>query len=104
MTKSPIVNAFLALLYIVIISLIFYFGATFKIGKDNYIFAPIAFLSLFTFSAATMGYLFFYQPFVFYFDGKKKQALNLFLQTLMIFGGITFAIFIFLFLISFSKS
>jgi hypothetical protein len=103
MTKSPIINAFLALLYIIAVSLILYTGTIFKVG-NNSIFAPIALLSLFTFSTAIMGYLFMYQPFVFYFDGKKKQALDLFLQTLMIFGGITFTIFIFLFLISFTKS
>jgi len=50
-----------------------------------------------------MGYLFLYQPFIFYFDGKKKQALDLFFQTLLIFGGITIAVFIFLFSSAFSK-
>jgi hypothetical protein len=36
-----------------------------------------------------MAYLFFYQPFILYFDNKKKEALDLFLKTILIFGVIT---------------
>ena len=96
MTKIPLINAILAILYIVFVSLILYYGTIFKVGNDSVI-APIAMISLFTFSAATMGYLFLYQPFVLYFDGKKKLALDLFLRTLLIFGGITIIIFAVLF-------
>jgi len=99
MTKNPALNAFLAILYIVIVSLLLFFGTIFKFG-NNSIIAPIALISLFTFSAATMGYIFLYQPFVLYFDGKRKPALDLFLRTLLIFGGITLAIIVFLFLSS----
>ena len=102
MSKIPFINAFFAISYIVIVSLILYSGTVFKVG-NNSVIAPIALISLFTFSAAIMGYLFLYQPFIFYFDGKKKQALDLFFQTLLIFGGITIAVFIFLFSSAFSK-
>ena len=51
--------------------------------------APVVFLSLFTLSAAVMGYLFCYQPLQLYIDGKKKQAVNLFLHTTLIFGCFT---------------
>jgi hypothetical protein len=102
MTKSPFLNALLASLFIVVVSLILYSGTVLKFG-NNSIMAPIALISLFTFSAAMMGYLFLYQPFVLYFDGKKKLALDLFLQTLLVFGGITTVIFISLFAISIGK-
>ena len=97
MTKIPLVNAILAILYIVLVSLVLYYGTVLKVGNKSLI-APIALISLFTFSAATMGYLFLYQPFVLYFDGKKQLALDLFLRTLLIFGGITAIIFAGLFL------
>jgi len=96
MSKVPWINASLAILYITLVALVLYYGTILKIG-NNIVLAPVALISLFTFSAATMGYLFLYQPFVLYFDGKKKLALDLFLKTLLIFGGITFVIFILLF-------
>ncbi|MCX6730939.1 MAG: hypothetical protein NTZ55_03755 [Candidatus Roizmanbacteria bacterium] len=102
MTKKPYINAILAVLYILVVSFILYFGTILKFG-NNSVLAPAALISLFTFSAVTMGYLFFYQPFVLYFDGKKKQSLHLFLHTLFIFGCITIAFFIFLFLTSIGK-
>lgn len=103
MTKTPFINALLAIGYIILVSLILYSGTVLKFG-NNSVLAPIALISLFTFSAATMGYLFLYQPFVLYFEGKKKQALDLFLKTLLFFGGMTFVLFIFLFLTSLGKS
>ena len=96
MTRNPLVNALLAIMYIVLVSLILYYGTLFKVGNHSFT-APIALISLFTLSAATMGYLFLYKPFVMYFDGKKKPALDLFLQTLLIFGGITALLFMLLF-------
>ena len=99
MTKNPVANALLAMLYIVIVSFVLYSGTVLKFGSNSAL-APIALISLFTFSAATMGYLFLYQPFVLYFDGKKKLALNLFFQTLMTFGGITGVILLYLFFTS----
>jgi hypothetical protein len=96
MTKNPILNALTAALYIVFISLVLFYGTIFKVGNNSFL-APIAMISLFTFSAAVMGYLFLYQPFVIYFDGKKKLAIDLFLQTLLVFGIITALIFVVLF-------
>lgn len=101
MTKNPLINALLAFLYIVIVALVLYYGTIFKVGNNSFI-APVALISLFTFSAAIMGYLFIYQPFILYFDNKKKLALDLFLKTLFIFGGLTVIIFILLFSV-FSK-
>ncbi len=96
MTKNPLINALLAVLYITLVSSLMFFGTKHNFGQDT-VLAPIAMISLFTFSAATMGYLFLYQPFILYFDNKRKLALDLFLKTLLIFGTITGLIFALLF-------
>jgi hypothetical protein len=96
MTKNPLINALSATLYIVFVSSILYYGTIFKVGNNSLV-APIALISLFTFSVAVMGYLFFYQSFILYFAGKQKLALDLFFKTLLIFGSITIAIFAVLF-------
>ena len=86
MTKNPLINAMSAALYIFLIAFVMYFG-TKNLGPKDTIFAPIAMISLFTLSAAVMGYLFLNQPAQLYFDGKKKAAVNLFLQTVAIFAS-----------------
>ncbi|HEX8923570.1 MAG TPA: hypothetical protein VF828_02450 [Patescibacteria group bacterium] len=96
MTKNPLINALLAALYIVVVAAILFYGTLFKVGNNAFI-APVALISLFSFSAGMMGYLFLYQPFVLYFDGSKKPALDLFLKTLFTFGGLTFLALILLF-------
>lgn len=96
MTKNPIINAFAATLYIVFIASIMFFGSKLS-GPVNSVIAPIAVISLFTLSAAVMGYLFLYQPFFLYFDGKKKEAVNLFFHTLVYFAGVTILTLILLF-------
>ena len=96
MTKNPFVNALGAALYIVIIASVMFYG-TKQTSPVNSVVAPIAVISLFTLSAAVMGYIFGYQPAQLYFDGKKKQAVQLFLQTVAVFGGITALILILLF-------
>lgn len=88
MTKSPIYNASAASLYIILIGLFMNFG-TKHAPKVDSLLAPIAMISLFTLSAAAMGYFFCFTPAQLYFDGKKKQAVNLFVQTVFIFGVFT---------------
>lgn len=88
MTRKPWLNAFAALIYIVVIAAVLWTGTILKAGQNSFVI-PVVMLSLFTFSAAVMGYLFFYQPFVLYTEGKKKAGVDLFLQTLFVFGGIT---------------
>ena len=74
-------------------SLVLIMSAGFKFENNAVsIVAPMAMISLFTLSAAVMGYLFGYQPFQLYFDGKKKLAVKLFLQTVAVFGGMTILI------------
>lgn len=93
MTRKPLTNALFAMMYIIIIVSVMNYIMTHTKGPDT-ILAPIGMLSLLTLSAATMGYLFLYEPFQLYFDGKKKQAADFLLQTIGFFGGITALIFI----------
>ena len=88
MTRNPFINAFAATAYISIVASVMFYGTN-HTSPVNSVIMPIAILSLFTLSAAVMGYLFLYQPLQLYLDGKKKNAVNLFLQTVAVFGGIT---------------
>ncbi|KKQ74340.1 MAG: hypothetical protein US96_C0034G0001, partial [Candidatus Woesebacteria bacterium GW2011_GWB1_38_5b] len=74
MTKNPIINAGAGVLYIVVVASVMYYGTQFSGTNDNSVLAPIAALSLFSLSAAVMGYIFLFQPLQLYFDGKKKEA------------------------------
>lgn len=96
MTKNPLINALSATLYIVLVASMMFYGVE-KAGPVHSVIAPIAILSLFTLSAAVMGYLFFYQPVMLYLEGKKKDAVRLFLQTLAVFGVVTLLILTLLF-------
>ena len=88
MTKNPPINALTATTYIALIVFVMDFGTRIA-SRPNTFIAPLAVVSLFTLSAAVMGYIFLYQPIQLYFDGKKKIAVNLFLQTVAVFAGIT---------------
>jgi putative hemolysin len=96
MTRNPILNALAALIYISLVATIMFYGSK-LFGPVNSFIAPIALISLFTLSAAVMGYVFFFQPAQLYFDGNKKEGINLFLQTVAAFGVITLIIFALLF-------
>lgn len=97
MTKNPFINAVAASVYIAAVASLMFYGGKIFPPKDT-ILTPIAVLSLFTLSAAMMGYLFLYQPIMLFLDGHKKNAVNLFLRTVAVFGGITVLIFILLLL------
>jgi hypothetical protein len=73
------------------------FYGTQKMSHEDSVIAPIAALSLFTLSAAVMGYIFFYQPLQLFLEGKKKAGVDLFVRTTMIFAGVTVVILIILF-------
>lgn len=96
MSKSPFINAVAAAAYIVFIATVMDSG-TKRIGHVSSIIAPVAVLSLFTLSAAVMGYVFFFEPFQMYFDGKKKEAIHLALQSVAVFAGITVLFLVILF-------
>jgi len=96
MIKNPLVNASAAVLYIAIVVFVMTVGPKNLPQKDT-VFAPMVFLSLFTLSAAMMGYLFLFQPLQLYLDGKKKVAVDLFVKTLAIFAGYTVLILVLVF-------
>lgn len=77
-----------ASLYIVLIVLILNYASKTQASSDSFVI-PVIMISLFTLSAAIMGYLFCYQPIILYLDGKKEKAIKLFLQTIGIFASIT---------------
>lgn len=92
MTKNPFLNALCASVYIGLVVLLMNFTGNIESNTNELIVASMM-LSLFTLSAAVMGYIFLYNPFKLYLDGKKEEAVKLFLQTVGIFGGITMVIF-----------
>ena len=96
MTKNPVYNALAASAYIVLVAWVMNTG-TRLFPHTNSFLAPVAVLSLFTLSAALMGYLFCYEPGQLYFNGKKKQAVTLFLQTVLAFGFLTMVALVLLF-------
>ncbi len=92
MSKNPLINATSASAYIFLVASIFRFISKTQGNKPDTFFAPMAFLSLLTLSVAIMACLFFYQPLQLLMEGKKKEAVNLFIQTVGIFGAITLVV------------
>ena len=85
MTKNQILNGLAATAYIFLITSILFLGNQ-PIERKHPFLALILFIFVFTLSAAVMGHIFGYTPFQLYFDGKKKEAVKLFMQTTMVFG------------------
>ncbi len=97
MTKNPLINAFSASVYIVLVITVMTFATNPLQNKPDTFFTPIVFLSLLTLSVAVMAFLFFYQPVVLLIDGKKKEAINLFTKTIGVFAVITIVLLTLLF-------
>lgn len=97
MTKNPIINALSASAYIILGVTVMTFVIQPLKNKPDTFFAPIVFLSLLTLSVAVMAYLFFYQPLQLLIEGKKKEAVNLFVKTVGVFAAITAVALILLF-------
>lgn len=95
MLKKPIVNAASAAAYIVLVVSLMSFISETQGSKPDTIFAPMIFLSMLTLSVSVMGFLFFYQPLMLFIEGKKKEAVNFFVETVgtfAIFTGIALAL------------
>lgn len=93
MSKNPLINALGASAYIFLVGIVMNYLTHMQNHKPDTFFAPVALISLFTLSAALMGYFFIYQPVLLYLDGKKKEATTLFIRTVLIFAGFTGVIF-----------
>ncbi len=97
MTKNPFINALSASAYIFIVVSVMTFVTAPLQNKPDTFFAPITVLFVLTLSVAVMAYLFFYQPLMLFIDGKKKDAVNLFVKTLGIFAAFTSVVLVLLF-------
>lgn len=97
MTKNPFINALAALAYIVgIVSIAFLSGPDSQ--REPSILFPIAALTLLVLSVSVMAYLFFYQPVLLLLDGKREEAVKLFLHTVGVFACGTLAVLVAVFL------
>lgn len=90
-------SALVAFGYIVLVVLVMGWGGKLHQFADNTLLAPLLAISVFTLSAGVMACIFCYQPIQLYFEGKKKQAVDLFLKTVGSFGVITILVMIGLF-------
>jgi hypothetical protein len=89
MRWNPYLNAIGVAAYIWGVGfLIHYIGSLHHDTPDN-LTGSIAALSLLVFSAAVMGFLFFYRPTVLLVEDKRDEAVFFFLKTLGTFGAIT---------------
>jgi hypothetical protein len=96
MFRSPVVNAITASIYIFLIVGIMNFVTKPLENKPDTFFAPVTVLSVLTLSVAVMAFLFFYQPLLLFIEGKKKEAVNLFVKTVGVFGIFTIVVLILL--------
>lgn len=94
MTKNPLLNALAAAAYIVALAS-FFFGLSQLMPHDPHpVFAVTAFLAVFVLSAALMCYFIVLAPLQRFFEGDKKGAVTLFLQTLAAFAAIVALVFV----------
>ncbi len=89
MSKNPIINALSASAYIILVVSVMTFVTQPLRNKPDTFFAPVTILFVLTLSVSIMAFLFFYQPLMLFIDGKKKEAVNLFVKTVGIFAVIT---------------
>ncbi len=97
MFKNPILNALSAAGYIGLVVSVLNILSITQGNKPDPAFAPVVFLSSLTLSVAVMATLFLYQPLQLFIEGKKKQAVNLFTQTVGVFAVFTLLVLVLLF-------
>ena len=88
MKKTSFFNALGILVYIVLVATMMQNGDRIFGKMDNFV-SPIAFLLLFTLSACVVGGLVLGKPLMLYLDGKKKEAVGMFVQTGLWLAGFT---------------
>ncbi len=97
MSRNPVVNALGASAYILLVVSVMNFVTKPLRNKPDTFFAPVTVLFVLTLSVAVMAYLFFYQPLQYFIQGKKKEAVDLFVKTVGIFAIFTALVLILLF-------
>ena len=85
MTRNPFLNALAAAGYIALFGLCVQYGLPLLPEPVSPLPAIIAFLSVFVFSVAVMGYTLLSMPLRLLIEGEKKEAITLFLKTLLAF-------------------
>lgn len=93
MTRNPILNALVAVAYITLIGLFVAVVLPHIPEPRNPIAPIIGFLSLFVLSAAVTGYAVIGAPLQLFLEGQKKEAVALFLKTLVAFAGVAMVFF-----------
>lgn len=89
MKWNPFLNAVAAAAYIGAVVLFMNVIQSLRHDTPDTLLDGMGFISLFVLSAATMTFLFFYQPVLKLIENKKAEAVSYFLKTLGIFGAIT---------------
>lgn len=92
--KEGLIQASTVYGYIVLFTLFIRYASK-LFPDDNQIFAPILFLTMFSFSVLACGLMVFYKPYMLFVDNKGKQAMRLVLTTtkwLGVFAVITFTL------------
>ncbi len=93
--KPAALNASGTALYVIFVSFfLFYAPQFFGENKEDTVFIPIAMLLLFVLSAAITGFLVIGRPVLWYLDGKKKEAVSLFMTTVGFLFVITLVAFL----------
>jgi len=89
MRWNPFLNAFGAAAYVSGVGLLIQYISSLHHDTPDNVIGSIAFISLVVFSAAVMGFLFFYRPVMLLLENKRDEAISFFLKTLGTFGVIT---------------
>lgn len=92
MKWNPLINALAATTYITLAVTLIHFLESIRRDTPDTFIDGIGALSLLVFSAATMAFLFFYQPVILLLESKQAEAVSYFLKTLFIFGITTASI------------
>lgn len=94
MNKKSIYHAILAAGYItMLVSFMSLISESLQTQEDN-IFMPISMLAMLVLSVAVMAYLFFYDPVLLLLDGKRPEAVTLFLGTIAVFAVLAVSFFL----------
>lgn len=87
MSNNPFINAGAAAAYIGALVLFISYVLE-PIDGPETIFVPMAMISLFVLSVLVMAYTLLLSPLQLYLDGKKSEAVHLFVRTVLVFAAI----------------
>lgn len=91
--KYAVLHATGAVAYIALVATVMTKAEHLIKGFEGTMLPPVLFLTLFVLSAAVMGLTFFGRPVLWYLEGKKQDAVELTLYTVLAFALIFCALF-----------